>query len=294
MGTAKPVYKPQCKTKDGVDSLEDWKIEKILFQMKNCICKIKVKENTFGTGFFCKIPFPDRFNFWPVLITCNHVLDENSLALDSKIEFTLDNDKLKKSIVINNSRRIYTSKDKDITIIEINPQDDNINYDAFLNVDDNIYKDNLVDIYNNKSVYVIHYEEGKTKKKSPGIIISISDDKFNIKHNCTTKDGSSGSPIINLENFGVMGIHKGSSNPKALNQINFGTLLKIPIDEFNNSESKPIIQSIPKKISTYQTKTETRNFKKISSYQTKTETGNFYVSNIELLKKQIKNLVFCN
>ena len=265
-------YKPQCKTKEGFDSLDDQQMEKILFQMKNCICKIKIKEKLFGTGFFCKIPFPDRFNFLPVLITCHHVIDENSLTQGSEIKFTLDNDNIKKSIVIDNSRRIYTNNDKDITIIQINPEEDEINYDAFLNVDDNIYKNND-DIYINKSVYAIHYEEGKKKKKSPGIITIISEDKFNFKHNCTTKDGSSGAPIINLENFGVMGIHKGSSKPEDKNKINYGTLLKIPIDEFNelhkNSESKPIIQSIPKEI---------------SSYQTKTETGNFYVSNIELFK----------
>jgi len=291
-------YKPECKTKEGFDSLDDQQMEKILFQMKNCICKIKIKEKLFGTGFFCKIPFPDRFNFLPVLITCHHVIDENSLTQGSEIKFTLDNDNIKKSIVIDNSRRIYTNKDKDITIIQINPEEDEINYDAFLNVDDNIYKDNLFDIYTKKSVYAIHYEEGKKKKKSPGIIKIISVDKFNFKHTCTTRDGSSGAPIINLENFGVMGIHKGSSKPEALNKINYGTVMKIPIDEFNelykNSESKPLIQSIPKETSSYQTTIETNELhknsesksiiqsipKEISSYQTKIETGNFYVSNI--------------
>ena len=34
-----------------------------------------------GTGFFSKIPFPDIFHFLPVLITCNHALDKNSIAL---------------------------------------------------------------------------------------------------------------------------------------------------------------------------------------------------------------------
>jgi hypothetical protein len=274
-------YKPQSDKAGVFDSLDENQIKKILFQMNNCICKIKEnKKDIVGTGFFLKIPFPDEFHFLPVLITCNHVLDINSIALGSVIEFTLQDDKIKKSIVINNSRKKYTSTEKDVTLIEIDPQEDKINSNAFLAVDENIYKDDLVETYKDKSVYVIHYEKGKTKKNSVGKITSIASDNFTIKHNCKTKDGSSGSPIINLENFGVMGIHKGSSNPKALNQINFGTLLKIPIDEFNNSESKPIIQSIPKKISTYQTKTETRNFKKISSYQTKTETGNFYVSNI--------------
>jgi V8-like Glu-specific endopeptidase len=145
-----------------------------------------------------------------------------------EIKLTLDNDKITKSIVINNSRKIYTSKEKDITIIEIDHEKDNINFDAFLNVDENIYKDDLNEKYQNESVYIIHYENGKKAKYSLGIIRNISDDKININHNCATEEGSSGSPIINLQNYGVIGIHRGF-----FNKINKGILLKIPIEEFN-------------------------------------------------------------
>ena len=34
----------------------------ILFQMENCICKIINDNGIKGTGFFCKIPFPDKNN----------------------------------------------------------------------------------------------------------------------------------------------------------------------------------------------------------------------------------------
>ena len=34
--------------------------EKILFQMKNCICKIFPKDGEKGTGFFCKIKFKEK------------------------------------------------------------------------------------------------------------------------------------------------------------------------------------------------------------------------------------------
>ena len=43
------------------------KAEKILFQMKNCVCKIYTNEGKKGTGFFCKIPFPDESNLLCVL-----------------------------------------------------------------------------------------------------------------------------------------------------------------------------------------------------------------------------------
>ena len=44
--------------------------------MENCICKITCDDGSNGTGFFCKIPFPD-FNSYEnpleVLITNNHM-----------------------------------------------------------------------------------------------------------------------------------------------------------------------------------------------------------------------------
>ena len=103
------------------------------------------------------------------------------------------------------------------------------------------------------------------------------DDNFNIKHNCATREGSPGSPIIFLENFGVMGIHRGGPESKK-EDINYGTLLKIPIDEFNelyNPRSKPIIQPNPDKIPSYKAEKEKEKEK-----ETEKEKGNFYVSNI--------------
>ena len=45
--------------------------EKILNQMRNSICRIKLNDGSFGTGFFCKIPFPTKSKLLPVLITNN-------------------------------------------------------------------------------------------------------------------------------------------------------------------------------------------------------------------------------
>ena len=52
--------------------------KKIIEQMKKNICKIKIDEEQ-GTGFFCKIPFPDKYKTLPVLITNNHIINENLL-----------------------------------------------------------------------------------------------------------------------------------------------------------------------------------------------------------------------
>jgi len=295
-------YKPEGIVNGGVPRLNTKQLGEIIFQMENCVCKIKNKK--IGTGFFCKIPFPDNFKFLPVLITCNHVLDENSIAQGNEIEFTLNNDKIAKSIVINNSRMLYTNIKKDITIIEIKPKGDSIDQKSFLEIDKKIYEANL-EKYIEKPVYLNHYQEGKEVNYSLGKIIKVGG--YNIKHNCETDEGSSGSPILNLENFSVVGVHKGFDD-----KFNCGTFIKIAIEEFNelhkNSEGKkqsnePItnknsegkkqssepIQSnepITNKNSEGKKQSSEPIIKKIFSYQT--ESGNFYVSNIELLKINYK------
>ena len=49
---------------------------KILEQLINCVCKIKVKGAS-GTGFFCKIPFGNN-EIMTCLITNHHVINEQN------------------------------------------------------------------------------------------------------------------------------------------------------------------------------------------------------------------------
>ena len=53
-------------------------------------------------------------------------------------------------------------------------------------------------------------------------------------HNCTTDNGSFGSPILNLQTNKVIGIHY-----KSLTNYNIGTLLKLPIKDFINPLASP-------------------------------------------------------
>jgi hypothetical protein len=63
MGVTRSKIILQDKIKDGVTSRNITQINKIVSQMEKSICKINNdKENKVGTGFFCKLPFPDRFN----------------------------------------------------------------------------------------------------------------------------------------------------------------------------------------------------------------------------------------
>ena len=63
-----------------------------------------------------------------------------------------------------------------------------------------------------KSIYILHYPKGKLNV-SYGLINIIIDNKT-INHYCITEEGSSGSPILSLETFKLIGIHYGSSKKK--------------------------------------------------------------------------------
>ena len=132
----------------------------ILSQMENCICKIYQNEKK-GTGFFCKIPFPDKYNLLNVLITNNHILNENDIENNKIIKLIIHNKEQKviKEIKIDGSRKRYTNiNDRegiDITIIEIKPNKDNI-YN-FLEIDDETSKLE----YNRKSIYILHHPKDK-------------------------------------------------------------------------------------------------------------------------------------
>ena len=91
----------------------------------------------------------------------------------------------------------YTSIKYDTTIIEIEVNDENINY---LEIDDELFNDNI-DL-DNQSIYIIQYPKYCDAKKgavSYGILNGIKDE-YNLTYNCSTDHGSSGSPILKLSN----------------------------------------------------------------------------------------------
>ena len=201
----------------------------ILKQMKECICKINNQKGK-GTGFFCYIPNNNKKI--PVLITCNHVIDEEIIKKDDNIIVTLNNDKEKKIINLNKNRKIYTNKKElyDTTIIEIK-EEDNIN--KYLDLDVHLFDD--IQNICNENIYVIQYPKLKLSQQiaavSYGILKTINNE-YKINHTCSTETGASGSPILNISENTVIGIHTESS-PK--NNYNIGTHLKYPINEFLNN-----------------------------------------------------------
>ena len=191
----------------------------ILNQLRNCICKLKIN-NTTRTGFFCTIPF-GTINTMNCLITNYHVLNEQYYDKNTKITLLLDDDNSTAILDLTLERKTYFDKEYDIALIEL-IDIDKIEY--FLELDDILKKEiSLIEeIYKNNSVYIIQYPEGKKAHVSYGIINQINE--FKIKHLCCTKNGSSGSPILNLENNKIIGIHTYASQN---DNFNGGTLLKI-------------------------------------------------------------------
>ena len=209
--------------------------EKILEQMKKSICKIKLINGGIGTGFFCKIPFPTADNMYPVLITNNHVINEELLKQKNGTFLISTKEHPKYKIFDLENRRYFTSKKYDVTFIEIKANIDNIH--SFLDIDENIIENAFDDNINEndnpninfvkETLYILQYPEEKLSV-SYGIMNEIIKGNYsNFKHLCSTKGGSSGSPILNITNHKVIGIHcQGGHND------NKGIFLDYSIREF--------------------------------------------------------------
>ena len=211
--------------------------ETLLRQMKNNVCQVCTK-GTNGTGFFCKIPLAEG-NYMPVFITSNHVINADYLRKEKNIIIQMNDGKKNNIKSINlKDRIIFTSVKYDITIVEIEQKIDHIN--DFLELDENILKDPIC--YVGNTVYLLHYPGFDALDKvavSFGIIKEINKDhQYNFNHYCSTTYGSSGSPILNLSNNKIIGIHNSTSKE----QFNLGSFLNrslsVFIDEYSKARHK--------------------------------------------------------
>ena len=202
-------------------------IEKILFQMKKCTCRIIIADENKGTGFFCKIKVNKNKEILPVLITNNHILNSEDLRINKLITFIFNEDKEIRKIKIDEQRKVYTDKELDVSFIEIKPND---NINDYLEVDEDIIevKESIRETkYKKYSIYLMHYPKNDEVEVSFGQILYIND--LNIIHICNADNGSSGAPILSLKSFKVIGIHLGG----IYNKNNKGTIIKYPIVRFN-------------------------------------------------------------
>jgi len=142
---------------------------------------------------------------------------------NNKILFTLYDDNYNRVLNLDESRLTYFSKNIDIAIIEIMNTDD-IKY--FLELDSGIFKEKSEEFYKNKSIYNISYPKNEQASVSYGLLKEVKN--YHMLHMCSTDSGSSGSPILNLKNNRVIGLHIGSFDISS----NIGIFLKKIIFDF--------------------------------------------------------------
>jgi hypothetical protein len=224
---------PEMNMPGMIPSMDANETQFIIDQLNKCCCKIGDGK---GSGFLCKLSFPNSNNIFLSLMTNNHVLGKDAISKGKKINFSFENDKYPFSIIIDDSRITHTSVELDVTIIEIR-ESDNLDIKSFLEVDENIYENNALDNYKQKSIYLLHYPHGIKSNFSFGVITDIYIDNYIISHKCSSEQGSSGGPLINILNKKVLGIHTGSLPKK---KVNTGIFFKPIVEDFFNKKYKDL------------------------------------------------------
>ena len=213
---------------------------KILNEVAKSLCQIKIKNRPKGTGFFLKI---NSKNTPYMLVTAHHVIrywlaDRNN----TEIEIVTDVGNIKQNIKLDAKERKMIFLDNrneserknfyDITAIEIIKEDNLKDKVKFLEYDVNCGKINYSE-YIDKDTFILHhpngveelaFSSGKITKINPGL---------QFEHSLDTEKGSSGSPILLIENENnnpkVIGIHTSAAFSN--NYINNGYFISALIGE---------------------------------------------------------------
>lgn len=200
--------------------------QKLIQKGKLATCKIKGidKNNSpiIGTGFFCKIPLNDKII--KVLLTNNHILNENSISIGNIIKIIYQNEI--KEIEITKERLCCTDSFEkeglDFTCIMIFDSD---NIEDFYEIE---YPNNKSN-YENDEICLIQYPKGGPIEIKSGHLKKI--ERFNIYHTVTTENESSGSPIIFIyRNYKVIGVHRCFIQNRF---INLGIYIKNILEKIN-------------------------------------------------------------
>lgn len=200
-------------------------------KITNKVCKIKCTNGKKGVGFFYKIPIKkNENNFMPVLINDSQTLNEKDFDSNknNEIKITLHNGE---EILIDESRKIYTNKEFEVTITEI--KEDEIKDNNIFSEIDKI-NPNISDQPEKFLIYNLDYNNNNDKmfnfsfcylkdinKKNNNIIEYENEDK--------DKEFPLGSLLFNLKG-NIIGIHKQKDKEK-----NFGILIKGLINEYINN-----------------------------------------------------------
>ena len=197
---------------------------------EKCLCKIKFNKER-SLGFFCKIPFPDKYNLLLVLITKKEIIEKINISKDNK-KILINNKEY--DISFDDSRKIYISEKYGIAIIEIKKCDSLEDIKFYLEIDNSLYEDNINEFLDKVKVYLFYSNKNKFKS-SNGEIINFKDNCF--KHSCSCEEGIPFGPIITSLNHKLIGINIETSEKKIYSK---GILIKELIKDFNKKYKNDI------------------------------------------------------
>ena len=199
-------------------------LEKCL-EKKTAICQISNK----GTGFFCKLNLKHKSII--ALLTNNHILNEDTIKLGSKIE--IEHNYQEKVIEITENRFTRTNALYDFTCIEIF---ENENYNNYFEIDGNIDTDNPNEQYKDQEIMMVQFPKLEKVSFANGKVNSI-ENNYKIFHSIPTERGSSGSPIIlKSGTLKIIGIHCGSL--KKDKNLNRGNYMKVILEDIQQHFKK--------------------------------------------------------
>ena len=162
------------------------------------------------------------------LITNYHIINPDIKNED--IEIQIWNKKTMKLKFMNRITK-FIKKPKDIALIEIKGSDEIYQDIEFLDYDLN-YVNKGYSMYQDADIFTIEHPYGKGASCASGKIVNIN--KYQFDHNIATDNGSSGCPIILLNNninlVQVIGVHK---NADLLKSLNGGTFIGEIFNEKN-------------------------------------------------------------
>ena len=184
-----------------------------IYDLSRSLCKIIIG-NTKGSGFFMKSKNIKKGSRH-FLVTNFHIISDDIINSKQAIEIHIEYIREKIKIQLDNETRFIRCfpKPLDITIIEILKTDKLKNTIRYLKID-NLH-DKEYKAYLSKDIYILHHPKGGPAECSLGKILNINDNTF--QHDAFTEEGSSGSPIILVENLKIIGIHCGKNIIKNLN-----------------------------------------------------------------------------
>ena len=189
-------------------------------------------------GFFCKLQFPDKSYYLPVIITNYFIIGKDDIINNEEIKIYFNNNVYISKI--DKDKKIYTNEEYDITIIEIKQK---LNKFPYFDIDDNI--DNNIDnnIFNKKNIVIIYYSHNSkimNWKYKLGSIKKIYDNYIEIDYSNDIKEGderNGGGLILNSYNSKFLGIEKKQGKVGILIQGIIKDFYNIYNNQNNNTQN---------------------------------------------------------